>query len=145
MLNHHPSLTVNCSLIIEKEGKILLQRPAGETYWCIPGGIMNPGEKYEETVKRCVFEETALSVETIELFGMHSGRDCLVTYKSGEKGYNLQVIFFTTEYTGKVKIKDAENREHRFFPKTNLPKNLNPQQKAFIMDWKDNKKTPIIN
>lgn len=139
------SLTISCGVIIEKDHKILLQRPAGENYWCIPGGIMVLGEKYEEAAKRGVLEQTALTIETMQLFGMQSGRDCFVTYKNGEKGFNLQVIFHTTEYTGKVKIKDAANREHRFFPKTNLPKNLNPQQKAFILDWRSNKQTPIIN
>jgi len=145
VLDNHSYITINCGIIIEKENKILLQRPAGENNWCIPGTMMKQGEKYEEAAKRGVYEETALTVETMHLFGMHSGRDCIVTYKNGEKNYNLQVIFFTTEYTGKVKIKDAENREHRFFPKTNLPKNLNPQQKSFILDWKTNKQTPIIN
>lgn len=143
--NQSLSLTISCGVIIEKEQKILLQRPAGETYWCIPGGLMELGEKYEETARRCILEQTTLSIESMQLFGMHSGRDCFVTHKNGEKGFNLQVIFHTTDYSGKVKIKDAANREHRFFPKTNLPKNLNPQQKAFILDWKSNKQTPIIN
>ena len=138
-------LTISCGVIIEKENKILLQRPAGETNWCLPGGIMEIGEKYEEAAKRNVLEQTALTIESMKLFGMQSGRDCFVTYKNGDKGFNLQVIFHTTEFSGKVRIKDAANREHRFYPKTNLPKNLNPQQKAFIIDWKDNKETPIVN
>lgn len=138
-------LTISCGVIIEKENKILLQRPAGETNWCLPGGLMKIGEKYEEAAKRNVLEQTALTIESMQLFGMQSGRDCFVTYKNGDKGFNLQVIFRSTEYSGKVRIKDAANREHRFYPKTNLPKNLNPQQKAFIIDWRDNKETPIVN
>ncbi|MGM9922790.1 MAG: NUDIX domain-containing protein [Bacillus sp. (in: firmicutes)] len=138
-------LMISCGIIIEKEDKILLQRRAGENHWCIPGGIMQIGEKYHQAAARGVLEETDLTVETMQLFGMQSGRDCFVTNKFGEKAFNLQVIFHTTEFTGRVKIKDAANREHRFFKRTNLPKNLNPQQKAFIADWRDEKQIPIIN
>ena len=144
-IDSNVSLTISCGIIIEKDGKILLQRAAGETNWCIPCGTMKLGEKYQEAAIRSVYEETALTVETMQLFGMQSGRDCFVTSKNGEKGFNLQVIFHATEYSGKVKIKDDKNREHRFYPKTSLPKNLNPQQKAFILDWKNNKEIPIIN
>ncbi|MGM9928062.1 MAG: NUDIX domain-containing protein [Bacillus sp. (in: firmicutes)] len=144
-IDNQALITISCGIIIEKEDKILLQRRADETNWRIPGGIMELGEKYQEAAIRGVFEETALTIENMQLFGMHSGRDCFVTYKNGKKGTNLQVIFYATEYTGKVKIKDAQNREHRFFKKTNLPKNLNPQQKGFIMDWKNNVPIPVIN
>ncbi|WP_052343750.1 NUDIX domain-containing protein [Bacillus massiliigorillae] len=138
-------INIKCGIIIEKEDKILLQRNPGENYWSLPGGMMQLGEKYEETAIRGVLEETALTIETVQLFGMLSGRDCFVTNKFGEKAFILQVVFFTTEFTGKVKIKDEANREHRFYKRTNLPKNLNPQQKAFITDWKEQKPFPIIN
>ena len=44
-IDSNVSLTISCGIIIEKDGKILLQRAAGETNWCIPCGTMKLGEK----------------------------------------------------------------------------------------------------
>ena len=82
-IDNNVLLTIHCGIIIEKEDKILLQRKAGETNWHIPGGTMILGEKYQETAVRGVLEETALTVENMQLFGIHSGRECFVTYKNG--------------------------------------------------------------
>ena len=138
-------INIRCGMIIEKDDKILLQRNPGENHWSLPGGMLKQREKYEAAAIRGVMEETGLQIEQAELFGMLSGRDCFVTNKFGEKAFILQVIFLAREYTGKVKIIDEGNREHRFYKRTTLPKNLNPQQKTFIQDWKEGKPYPIVN
>ena len=136
---------IRCGMIIEKEDKILLQRSPGENHWSLPGGMMQIGEKYKDAAIRGVLEETALTVEEPEFFGILSGRDCFVTNKFGDKAFNLQVVFLAREFTGKVKILDECNREHRFYKRTTLPRNLNPQQKQFIHAWKENIPYPVIN
>lgn len=138
-------INIRCGMIIEKDEKILLQRNPGENHWSLPGGMLQIGERYENAAIRGVLEETALTVENPKFFGMLSGRDCFVTNKFGAKAFILQVVFWTTEFTGKVKIIDESNREHRFYKRTTLPKNLNPQQRKFIYDWKEKKPFPIIN
>lgn len=47
---------------------LLRSRPSkGETgFWELPGGRMNAGERYEEAVKREVFEETGLRIKVIK-------------------------------------------------------------------------------
>lgn len=45
-------LTVGCGIIIEDNEQILLQHRTDEDNWCIPGGIMEIGETFEETAKR---------------------------------------------------------------------------------------------
>ena len=138
-------IQIKCGMIIEKDDKLLLQRSPGENHWSLPGGLMRMGEKYEDAAIRGVLEETALTVERPQLFGMLSGRDCYVTNKFGEKAFILQVVFLATEFSGKVKIIDESSREHRFYKRTTLPKNLNPLHKTFIQHWKEEKPFPIIH
>ncbi|WP_050615059.1 NUDIX domain-containing protein [Bacillus testis] len=138
-------INIRCGIIIEKDDKILLQRNPGDNHWSLPGGMLQLGEKYEEAAIRGVMEETALKVDSLQFFGMLSGRDCFVTNKFGDKAFILQVLFLATEFTGKVKIIDESNREHRFYKRTTLPKSLNPQHKTFIYHWKEEKPFPIIN
>jgi ADP-ribose pyrophosphatase YjhB (NUDIX family) len=46
-------VTVGCGAIIEdKEGRILLQRRKDQNNWCLPGGVMEIGETFLETVIR---------------------------------------------------------------------------------------------
>ncbi|MGN7386702.1 hypothetical protein [Sporosarcina sp. SAFN-015] len=40
LIGHETLFTVGCGVIIEKEGRILLQHRTDEDNWCIPGGVM---------------------------------------------------------------------------------------------------------
>ena len=137
-------LTVGCGVIITNEDKILLQHRTDEDNWCIPGGVMELGETFEETAKREVYEETGLTVEELELFGLYSGESCFVTYPNGNQVYSVQVIFHSETYLGELIEEGTESKAHRFFGKDELPKNLNPRQKSFIQDWVHEKKVPIM-
>ncbi|MDX8342257.1 NUDIX hydrolase [Rossellomorea sp. YZS02] len=137
-------LTVGCGIIIEENEQILLQHRIDEDNWCIPGGIMEIGETFEETARRESLEETGLTISDIELFGIYSGEKCFVQYPNGDKTFSVQIIFKSKQFTGDLKQKDVESREHRFFRKTELPANLNPRQKSFIIDWAEERKYPII-
>ena len=52
LIGNETLLTVGCGVIIEKEGCILLQHRTDEDNWCIPGGVMEIGESFEQTAKR---------------------------------------------------------------------------------------------
>jgi ADP-ribose pyrophosphatase YjhB (NUDIX family) len=144
MIGQEPLLTVGCGVILMNENKILLQQRADEDNWCIPGGMMELGETFEETAKRETYEETGLTVERLQLFGIYSGESCFVTYPNGDQGYSVQVIFYSETYSGELQQGGTESKAHRFFGRDELPENLNPRQKAFIQDWLHEKKVPIM-
>ncbi|WP_342506855.1 NUDIX hydrolase [Sporosarcina sp. FSL K6-2383] len=144
MIGKEQLLTVGCGVIITNEDGILLQHRTDEDNWCIPGGVMEPGETFEETAIREAYEETGLHVEGLQLFGLYSGESCYVTYPNGDQVYSVQVIFHTNHYQGELRQGGAESKAHRFYSKDNLPANLNPRQKAFIQDWAHEKKLPVM-
>lgn len=138
-------VTVGCGAIIEdEEGRILLQRRKDQNNWCIPGGVMEIGETFLETVAREVEEETDLVIHDPELFGIYSGPSCFKEYPNGDKVFSVQVIFCVKKYTGVLKQEGAESFEHQFFRKDELPSTLNSNQAAFILDWAENAATPVI-
>ncbi|GAA0315303.1 NUDIX hydrolase [Bacillus carboniphilus] len=137
--------TVGCEIILEQNGKILLQHRMDSDNWCIPGGIMEIGESFEETAKREVFEETGLTVGNLELFGLYSGEKCFAIYPNGDQAFSVQVIFYSKAFNGTLKQVDQESREHRYFSKDELPENLNPRQRPFIIDWKNEVKLPVVD
>lgn len=55
-------LTTSCgTIILNKEGQILLCHVTGTNFWDIPKGRMNPGELPFQAAKRELFEETGLA------------------------------------------------------------------------------------
>ncbi|GEN82583.1 DNA mismatch repair protein MutT [Sporosarcina luteola] len=145
LIGHETLFTVGCGVIIENGGCILLQHRTDEDNWCIPGGVMEIGETFEQTAKRETYEETGLDVNDLKLFGMYSGESCFVQYQNYDKVYSVQIIFMTTSYGGELKQQGIESKEHRFFKKEDLPENLNPRQEQFIRHWAENKALPVIS
>jgi ADP-ribose pyrophosphatase YjhB (NUDIX family) len=144
-IGHETLITVGCGAIIEdSEGRILLQRRKDQNNWCIPGGIMEIGETFLETLQREVCEETNLTIESPSLFGVYSGPSCYKEYPNGDKVFSIQIIFHTKSYYGQLKQEGAESFEHLFFHRDNLPVPLNPNQAAFILDWAEGKLPPIV-
>jgi mutator protein MutT len=57
--------------LIFEGGRILIVERGKEPlkgYWSLPGGIVEAGEKLEESVRREVLEETGLEIETLSIF-----------------------------------------------------------------------------
>ena len=138
LIGHETLLTIGCGAIIEDEfGRILLQRRKDTNLWGVPGGLMELGETFLETLAREVYEETNLHIETPKLFGIYSGQNGFGNYPNGDQVFSVQVIFKTNKFTGVLKQEGEESNEHRFFDRNNLP-TINKMQKPFIIDWLSN-------
>ena len=144
-IGHALIMTTGCGVIIEnRNGEILLQRRRDNGLWGLPGGNMEPGEKFEETVKREVLEEAGIEVAELRLFGIYSGEDRIITYPNGDICCVTSIIFKTGSYTGQIKNNTSEAVEHRFFGKEDLPDNINPFDKVYIADWKADLKHIVV-
>lgn len=144
LIGQETLLTVGCGAILEDGyGRILLQRRTDYDIWGIPGGILEIGETFEETVRREVLEETSLTLNHVELFGIYSGKNGFAQYANGDKVFSVQLIFKSLDFSGTLQ-RTNESRELQFFHKYTLPKNLNTHQSPFIMDWVEGISTPAI-
>lgn len=139
MIGNETLLTIGCGIIIVNDKRILLQHRTDEDNWCIPGGMMEVGETFEEAAIRETMEETGLVVKNLKLFGLYSGDSCFVTYPNGDKAYSVQIIFLSSQYEGNLIHAGEETKEHHFFHRHELPQNLNPRQKQFIQEWANGK------
>ncbi|MHB1957298.1 MAG: NUDIX domain-containing protein, partial [Sulfobacillus sp.] len=84
MSRRQPFILATASVIvIDADGRILLQHRSDNGFWGLPGGAMELGESFEETARREVLEETGLVVGELELFYLHSGKHTFWEYPDG--------------------------------------------------------------
>ncbi len=90
-------LAVGCTAaILNQAGQVLLTKRNDNGLWCLPGGMMNPGESVEEACLREVCEETGLRVHLKRLVGVYSDPNQLVIYDDGSR-FQFVAIHFEAE------------------------------------------------
>ncbi len=114
------------AIIVNEEGKILLQSRSDRDKWGVPGGCQELGERFEDTIIREVKEETNLDVteDNLELIGIVSGNSRRNEYPNGDVVINNTALYCVRNYLGELKW-DNESKEMKFFDLDNLPTNQN--------------------
>jgi ADP-ribose pyrophosphatase YjhB (NUDIX family) len=133
-------LNFGVAIILNKQGKILLQKRVDKNKWGLPGGVVELGESHSEAAIREAFEETGLEVRPKKLLGIYSGPKYKISYPNGDKVQSVAVAFYVDVVGGKLKTeKDSETLELRYFTKKNLPKIAGSDFQDMINDALDGK------
>lgn len=135
LVGHIPMHRPVVTLIIYKDGKILLQKRSDNGKWAIHGGGMELGETYLDTLNREVKEELGVVPKDPKLMGIFSGEKLFHTYeKSKDQVYVLNHVFICSEFEGSFDFVDKEVENMKWFDIKNLP-----QEEIFEIN------KPIIN
>lgn len=119
-------------IVVDRQGRILLQHRSDNECWGLPGGSMELGETFEETARRELLEETGLVAGNLEMFYVHSGQNAFYRYPNGDEVFVAAVIFTTTEFTGEVKLDGDESLAVRWFHVEEIPTSINPLDQPVI-------------
>ena len=108
---------LGCSLILfdSSRDEVLLTRRADNGQWCLPGGMIDPGETVTEGCEREFWEETSLRVHVVRLTGVYSNPNRLTVYPDGNKAH-VVVMSFIVEQTGGILSLSDETTDARYFP-----------------------------
>lgn len=114
------------AVIVNNEGKILLQSRADRDKWGLPGGCQELGERFEDTIIREIKEETNLDVleDDLDLIGVVSGPSRRNEYPNGDVVINNTILYCVKNYSGELKW-NVESKDMKFFDIDNLPVNQN--------------------
>lgn len=121
-------------IMLNNEGRVLLLRRGDDGNWCIPGGVVEPGETIEEAAIREVYEETALIIDKMELFNIYSGESQHHIYPDGNEFYFANTVFICTEFHGDMCIDEIESKELRFFEVNYIPNNISSSNIPIFKD-----------
>ena len=122
-----PILVCGASVIVENEkGEILLILRSDNKCWAYPGGAVDINEVVEVAAKRELFEETGITANILELFGVFSGKELYYIYPHGDEVSNVDVVYLCNDYTGEARADLTESDEAMFFSLESLPENISP-------------------
>ncbi len=123
-IGHDPLLICGASVIVYKDGRVLLQKRKDDGFYGYIGGCVELYEEVEEAAKRELFEETGLTALNLELFGIFSGENMTHVYPNRDKVSIIDIVYFCTDFTGEVVTSTDETIDCAWFSIDNLPENI---------------------
>lgn len=140
IVGHRTLLQVGASVIVEdNKGRILLQKRLDNKCWGYAGGSVELDEKVEDAAKRELYEETGLIANSLELFGIFSGKDTHYIYPNGDEVSNVDIVFICRDYSGELILQKDEVDELKFFHVEEIPKEISPPLKIVLNKWIETK------
>jgi len=140
IVGHRTLLQVGASVIVEdNKGRVLLQKRSDNHCWGYAGGSVELDEKVEDAAKRELFEETGLTANSLELFGVFSGEDTHYIYPNGDEVSNVDIVFICRDYSGELIRQEDEVDQLKFFDVEELPKQISPPIKIALNKWIEKK------
>ncbi len=140
-VGHRPLIQVGAGIIVEDpRGRVLLQLRADNHCWSYCGGSIEVDERVEDAAKRELFEETGLTAEGLELFGVWSGPELHYVYPNGDEVSNIDIVFLCRSFSGELKRQEEEVDALRFFSVDEIPDNLSPPIRPALKKWMELKR-----
>ncbi|TDQ37209.1 NUDIX hydrolase [Aureibacillus halotolerans] len=131
-----PLIMVGACIIVEdSENKVLLQLRSDNHRWGLPGGSLELGESLEACAKRELYEETGLVAKQLTLIHVFSGQDLYYRYPHGDEVYNVVAAYSCRRFDGTLAVDGKEGRALSFYPKDELPIELNRPDQPILQYW----------
>lgn len=103
------------AIVVNNKGKILLLKNSYQYYWSLPGGFLQQGESFRETIEREIKEETGLQTNMKDVIRIRSLPDKPV----------IDILVLCKVTGGKIIVDSREVTEANFFDVNHLPDEIN--------------------
>jgi nucleoside triphosphatase len=132
----YPKIVTSVLIYNDKNEIFLARGVKWENKWTVPGGHLEWGESFEESIKREVKEETNLEIENVELLGI---QEAIFPPAYHKKKHMVFLDFCAKVLSGDV-ILNNEHSEYKWFSLDEIPYDeLNESVKSFIEKFKKNR------
>ncbi|MCR5078528.1 MAG: NUDIX domain-containing protein [Bacilli bacterium] len=128
--------------VIEKDGKILLQRRSDNGKWGLIGGLLEVNETYLEAATREVKEETGLIVRPTRFLGIFHNHN--MVWANGDQAHVIGAFYAFEIIEGEPRV-DEESFELRFFAQEEIPYLFAEDHREAVKAFFDGVNLPIIN
>ncbi|RTE07168.1 NUDIX hydrolase [Paenibacillus whitsoniae] len=134
-VGHQPLILPGAvAIIVNREGDILLQK-RNQTTWGLPGGLMELGESFEDTVRREVLEETGLTLGMLTMLNVYSGADYHIKMANGDEFYAVTAVYITEEFSGELQVDEIETHGLEFFALGDMPDTVGKSYRKYLQEY----------
>ena len=132
-------------VILDGQGRVLLQKRADNGFWGLPGGMIDIGETVEQGAIREVLEETGLHVTLKRLVGIYSDpkAHCVMIYPGDVIVPGVTIAFECHVRSGELMISE-ESTDISYFSGDALPEDTLISHHIRIQDALANQMAPFI-
>ena len=139
------SLVVATSaVVVDGQGRILMQRRADSGNWALPGDGMAITESLTDSVIREVKEETGDEIEVAGLVGTYTDLRHIIAYSDGEVRWQFNICYTADIIGGQLAISD-ESTEIRFVDRNGLDDlPMHASQRLRLRHYLQNRDCPYL-
>jgi ADP-ribose pyrophosphatase YjhB (NUDIX family) len=134
---HYDNPAVTAFALVERDGRYLVLQRGQEPYrghWELPGGFVEAGERPDESLRREIFEETGLQVETPGIIGAYNSR-------YGDDGkWTVDVAFHCQASSGDLKL-SAESSDAAWVTIEQMPPLAFAGERSALKEFKQKRTT----
>ena len=123
-------------ILVDRDHRVLLQRRSDTGHWGFPAGVVDVGDSVLDALSKEVHEETGLTVERAELFGVYTDPRFAVVYPNGDEVQTFTVAFLVHQWSGELSADSDEVTDVKFFPLDALPEKIWPPHRETLDDYK---------
>ncbi len=113
------------AIVQNQEGHVLLVQRSDNGRWVMPGRSIELEESLNECIKREVFEESGLIVESAQAIAIYSAPRYSFVTAYGDPYQMFSTVFIIEKWSGELQKQTDETVDAGFFPLDNLPETSN--------------------
>ncbi|MBT2482868.1 NUDIX hydrolase [Streptomyces sp. ISL-94] len=124
------------AVVVDDDGRVLLQRRTDNGMWALPGGKMELGESLADCAIRETFEETGMTVEITGIVGTYTHPGHVFSYDDGEVRQEFSICLLARPTGGTLRTSDESFEVAWFTPDAidDLP--MVPSIRKRVDDWR---------
>lgn len=108
-------------VVVDEDGRWLLQRRVDDGLWGLIGGALELGETFEDAARRELREESGLTAPSLRQVDVYSGPEFQLTYPNGDRAYVVGVTFKAETVDGAPTVDGVEGLELAWFRPDRFP------------------------
>jgi ADP-ribose pyrophosphatase YjhB (NUDIX family) len=132
------------AVVLDGDGRVLMQRRADSGNWALPGGGMEMSESLADSVVREVKEETGYDIEVTGLVGTYTDPGHVIAYDDGEVRRQFNICYTARIIGGEMQISE-ESTALRFVDAVELAElPMHPTQRLRLRHFLEHRAEPYL-
>ncbi|GAA4981618.1 NUDIX domain-containing protein [Kitasatospora paranensis] len=123
-------------VVVDHEGRVLLQRRTDNGMWALPGGKMDLGESLAGCGIRETREETGIDIEIMGIVGTYTDPGHVFAYDDGEIRQEFSICLLGRPIGGQLSTSNESTDVAWFTPKQVEALPMVPSIRKRVNDWR---------